>query len=495
MNFNSFAFLVFFPIVFLLFYILPHKLRPVMLLVASYYFYMSWNPELVFLILGTTVISYFAGIIIDKNRDNKALSKTCLVIAVGSSLAVLFFFKYFNFVADSAVSVLNIFGANATWTTINVILPVGISFYTFQTLSYVIDIYRDSCKVERNFGYYALFVSFFPQLVAGPIERPENLIPQLRSKHKLDAENIRAGLRLMAIGFFKKMVVADGVSAIVDAVYNAPGQANGLSVLIATVLFSVQIYGDFSGYTDIAIGCARMLDIRLMKNFNRPYVAQSIKEFWGRWHISLSTWFRDYLYIPLGGNRRGNARKLLNVFIVFLVSGIWHGAAITFVLWGVLHGIYRVTEDALTPRLRSYYKKRNKDPNSESLVLFRRIRTYVLVTFAWIFFRANSTQDLWSIIGKLFTDWSFNAEFFADTFNAIGLDWLALLRIILGVITLVYIHRIMPDNSYPPIDLPRVKRSGVASKLALVFLVIAIALTWMMLLANNQASSFIYFQF
>lgn len=494
MNFNSFAFLIFFPIVFLLFYVLPHKLRPALLLIASYYFYMSWNPELVFLILGTTVISYFAGIIIDKNRTNKLLSKVCLIFAVGSSLAVLFFFKYFNFVADSTVSILNLFGANATWTTVNVILPVGISFYTFQTLSYVIDIYRNSCKVEKNFGYYALFVSFFPQLVAGPIERPENLIPQLRSNHKLEAENIRAGLRLMAIGFFKKIVVADGVSAIVDSVYNAPGQANGLSVLIATVLFSVQIYGDFSGYTDIAIGCARMLDIRLMKNFNRPYVAQSIKEFWGRWHISLSTWFRDYLYIPLGGNRKGNARKLLNVFIVFLVSGIWHGAAITFVIWGILHGIYRVTEDALAPRLKSYYKKRNINPDSDLLVLFRRIRTYLLVTFAWIFFRANSTQDLWNLIGKLFTDWSFSPEFFADTFSTIGLDWLVLLRIILGVVTLVYIHRIMPDNSLS-INQPCFKRSGVASKLALVFLVIAIALTWVMLLANNQTSSFIYFQF
>lgn len=494
MNFNSFEFLVFFPIVFLLYYVLPHKLRPAMLLLASYYFYMSWNPELVFLILGTTVISYFAGIIIDKYRQKKLLSKACLVIAVGTSLAVLFFFKYFNFVADTASDVANLFGANVSWTAINVILPVGISFYTFQTLSYVIDIYRNTCRVEKNFGYYALFVSFFPQLVAGPIERPENLIPQLREGHKLDAENIRSGLRLMAIGFFKKIVIADGVSAIVDKVYNAPDQANGLSLVIATVLFSVQIYGDFSGYTDIAIGCARMMGIRLMKNFNRPYTAQTIKEFWGRWHISLSTWFRDYLYIPLGGNRKGEARKLLNVFIVFLVSGIWHGAAMTFVLWGILHGLYRVVEDVFAPHIRSFYKKRSIDPSNEGLVLFRRIRTFVLVAFAWIFFRANSTEELWVLLGKLFTDWSLAPDFFTTTLSSIGLDWLTVLRIAVSVITLVYIHRIMPDNTYPAMPITQ-KRSGLVQKLAMVFLVLAIALGWIMLLSNNQTSSFIYFQF
>lgn len=497
MNFNSLSFLIFFPVVLILYYLLPCKLRPALLLVASYYFYMSWNPSLVFLILITTVISYLAGILIDRHREKKAFSRFCMIFAIAVSLGILFFFKYFNFTADTVVGIAGIFGAELSWTAINVILPVGISFYTFQTLSYVIDIYKGAVKVEKNFWYYALFVSFFPQLVAGPIERPDNLIPQLRARHKLDSENIRAGLRLMAVGFFKKIVVADGVSAIVDSVYNSPESANGLTVLVATLLFSVQIYGDFSGYTDIAIGCARMMGIRLMKNFDRPYTAQTVKEFWSRWHISLSTWFRDYLYIPLGGNRKGSARKLLNVFIVFLVSGIWHGAAITFVIWGALHGIYRVLEELLIPIAKKVSSRLGVATEGAGFVFFRRIRTYILVTFAWIFFRANSTGDLALLIRSLFTDWSFNTDFFATSLGDLGITSMVALRIILSVVLLVFIHNIIPDNRYPVPEgegaAPR--RSSMSSKLSMVFAVLAVMLCWLMLLANDQTSSFIYFQF
>ena len=497
MNFNSLSFLVFFPIVLILYFVLPYKLRPFLLLIASYYFYMSWNPSLVFLILITTVTSYFSGIVIDKFREKKALSRFCLVFTLAISLGILFFFKYFNFAADTAVSLAGLFGADISWTAINVILPVGISFYTFQTLSYVIDVYRGTVKVEKSFWYYALFVSFFPQLVAGPIERPENLVPQLHERHKPDPEDLRAGLRLMAVGFFKKIVIADGVSAIVDSVYNSPQGANGLMVLIATMLFSVQIYGDFSGYTDIAIGCSRMMGIRLMKNFDRPYTAQTVKEFWARWHISLSSWFKDYLYIPLGGNRKGTARKLLNVFIVFLVSGIWHGAAMTFVIWGVLHGLYRVLEELLIPIFKKLSVRLGINTDTPGLVLFRRIRTYLLVTFAWIFFRANSTSDLWLIVKKLFTDWSFNSLFFSESFDALGITWLTVVRIVLSVVLLVYIHNVLPDNRYPvpAANKAEVKRSSMSSKLALVFVVLAVMLAWIMLLANDQISSFIYFQF
>lgn len=499
MNFNSLSFLIFFPVVLVLYYVLPYKLRPALLLVSSYYFYMSWNPELVVLILGTTATSYAAGLLIDKYREKKIFSKFCLVFAISISLAVLFFFKYFNFTAETILSVASLFGAKVSWTAINVMLPVGISFYTFQTLSYVIDVYRGTTKSEKNFGYYALFVSFFPQLVAGPIERPENLLPQLRQRHKLDSENIRAGLRLMAVGFFKKIIIADGVSAIVDSVYHSPQSANGFSVLIATLLFSVQIYGDFSGYTDIAIGCARMMGIRLMKNFDRPYLSQSVKEFWSRWHISLSSWLKDYIYIPLGGNRKGNVRKLVNVFIVFLVSGVWHGAAITFILWGALHGLYRVVEDLLIPRFHKMYVKFGIDENTPGLVLFRRIRTYLLVTFAWMFFRANSLSDLALLVKKLFTDWTFGVSFVSDTFAVLGMDVVTLSRIVLSVVILVYIHNLLPDNRYPAFegspDGSQVKRSSMSSKLTFVFLVLAVALAWLMLLSNNQTSSFIYFQF
>ncbi len=498
MNFNSLDFLIFFPIVLILYYILPYKLRPAMLLVASYYFYMSWNPSLVFLILGTTVISYFAGILVDRYREKKAFCKLCVAVACVASLSVLFFFKYFNFTMDTVGNVASLFGAKLSFTTLNVLLPVGISFYTFQTLSYVIDIYRNSCPVEKNFGYYALFVSFFSQLVAGPIERPDNLLPQLRARHKLDPENIRAGLRLMAVGFFKKIVIADGVSGIVNKVYNAPEGANGLSMVIATVLFAVQIYGDFSGYTDIAIGAGRMMGIRHIKNFDRPYTAKTIKEFWSRWHISLSTWFRDYLYIPLGGNRRGNVRKLINLFIVFLVSGIWHGAAMTFVIWGVLHGIYRVVEELLIPKAKKLYAKLKINTSSYGFVLFCRLRTFALVCFAWIFFRANSTGDLWLLLKKLFSEWSFSLTYAKDTFAYLGIDSLVLLRILISVIVLVFIHNIMPDNSYPIPEREegvQIKRSSIASKLAMVLTVLAIALAWLMLLSNNEVSSFIYFQF
>lgn len=342
MVFNSLEFLIFYPVVLLLYFNLPKKYRWTMLLAASAFFYLYWSVKLIFLILFTTAVSYFAAIIIEDHKDNKPLCRTCLVVTLVACFGVLFFFKYFNFLADSVVSIANLFGAGWDDFSLNLILPVGISFYTFQTLSFVIDVYRGSVPAERHFGYYALYVSFFPQLVAGPIERPENLIPQLHEDHDFSWANAIPGLRKMIIGFFKKVVVADLIATYVNAVYNAPDTARGLSVLIATMLFAVQIYCDFSGYTDIAIGCAEIMGIRLMQNFNRPYTSTSIKEFWKRWHISLSSWFQDYLYFPLGGSRCSRPRHLFNLCVVFLVSGLWHGAAWTFVIWGGLHAFYQV---------------------------------------------------------------------------------------------------------------------------------------------------------
>ncbi|NLW73637.1 MAG: MBOAT family protein, partial [Clostridiales bacterium] len=326
MVFNSFEFLIFWPVVTILYFVLPKKLKWMMLLLASYYFYVSWNFDLVFLILFTTVISYVSALIIEKRRENKALTKACLTVTLIASLGVLFFFKYFNFLSTSVTGLLTALGAKVQPLEFDLILPVGISFYTFQTLSYAIDVYRGQVKAERHFGYYALYVSFFPQLVAGPIERPENLLPQLHADNPPAWRNIIGGLRKMIIGFFKKVVVADMLAGYVNSVYNNVDGATGLGVALATVMFAFQIYGDFAGYTDIAIGCAEIMGIKLMKNFNLPYTAQSIKEFWARWHISLSTWFRDYLYIPLGGNRCSKFRHQMNVMIVFLVSGLWHGA-------------------------------------------------------------------------------------------------------------------------------------------------------------------------
>ena len=485
MIFNSAEFLVFYPLVLLFYFVLPKKLKWPLLLAASYFFYMIWNPPLIFLILFTTAVSYVSAIIIEKT-ENKARKKFWLAMTLITSLGVLFFFKYFNFLADSAISVWNFFGGNADDLVLKLILPVGISFYTFQTLSYVIDVYRGDIKAERHFGWYALFVSFFPQLVAGPIERPDNLLPQLKADHKLEASNAFAGIQKMAVGFFKKIVVADLIAEFVNSVYNSPESATGLGIVIASVLFSVQIYCDFSGYTDIAIGCARVMGIRLMQNFNRPYQARSIKEFWARWHISLSTWFRDYLYIPLGGNRCSKARHFFNIFVVFFVSGLWHGASWTFVVWGVLHGVYQIV-GALTKKPRErIYKALKIKTESLAFVLWQRFWTFVLVCFSWIFFRANSFSDALLLIQRLFTEW--NTGFFTETLSSMGITVTAVLVTLLSVLIMSMLDTITNDE--------KIGESGTASRqYTALWILFVVAIAWCLLLSVGGASAFIYFQF
>ena len=485
MIFNSAEFLVFYPLVLLFYFVLPKKLKWPLLLAASYFFYMIWNPPLIFLILFTTAVSYVSAIIIEKT-ENKARKKFWLAMTLITSLGVLFFFKYFNFLADSAISVWNFFGGNADDLVLKLILPVGISFYTFQTLSYVIDVYRGDIKAERHFGWYALFVSFFPQLVAGPIERPDNLLPQLKADHKLEASNAFAGIQKMAVGFFKKIVVADLIAEFVNSVYNSPESATGFGIVIASVLFSVQIYCDFSGYTDIAIGCARVMGIRLMQNFNRPYQARSIKEFWARWHISLSTWFRDYLYIPLGGNRCSKARHFFNIFVVFFVSGLWHGASWTFVVWGVLHGVYQIV-GALTKKPRErIYKALKIKTESLAFVLWQRFWTFVLVCFSWIFFRANSFSDALLLIQRLFTEW--NTGFFTETLSSMGITVTAVLVTLLSVLIMSMLDTITNDE--------KIGESGTASlQYTALWILFVVAIAWCLLLSVGGASAFIYFQF
>ena len=302
MNFNSFEYAVFLPIVFCLYWLMPHRFRWAFLLLASYYFYMSWNPQYIVLILGTTAISYFAALLIEKCNTVRT-KKMVLAGAVFICLGVLFCFKYFNFMSTSLVELCSFLAINLHPITLNVLLPVGISFYTFQTMGYVIDVYRGTVKAERHFGEYAAFISFFPQLVAGPIERTANLLPQIKTVKKFDYDEAAYGLRLMAWGFFKKIVIADNAAIVVDSVYSSLDRCTGFDLIIAVLFFTMQIYCDFSGYSDIAIGTARLLGIKLMTNFKSPYFSGSLKEFWSRWHISLSTWFRDYLYIPLGGQQ------------------------------------------------------------------------------------------------------------------------------------------------------------------------------------------------
>ena len=373
-----------------------------MLLLASYYFYMCWNYKYVVLILFTTTVNYFAGMGIGTTQ-NRFRKKLYLALGVGSSLAVLFFFKYFNFFGESLNSLFTQFNIFYKIPAYRVLLPVGISFFTFQTLSYTLDIYFGKEKIERHFGIFALFVSFFPQLVAGPIERSVNLLPQFKKEHKLKYSNVRDGIVFMLWGYFKKVVIADRLSEYVNIVYNNPVSHSGWQNVIATLFFTFQIYCDFSGYSDIAIGTAKIMGIDLMTNFRRPYFALNIREFWQRWHISLSTWFKDYFYIPLGGNRVPGLRRYFNLFATFVVSGLWHGANWTFVIWGALHGFYMI----FAIRTKKIREKINQFTGLAQrpglLKLWQTATTFVLVYFAWIFFRANSLKEAILFIGKIFT--------------------------------------------------------------------------------------------
>ncbi len=355
MLFNSIQFLVFFIVVTSLYYSLPYRFRWIMLLAASCYFYMAFVPIYI-LILGFTIaIEYFAGIFIESTEGKKR--KLYLICSLVANIGVLALFKYYNFLNDNLTLLLGHLHVNNPIPILKILLPIGLSFHTFQAMSYTIEVYRGKQKAERNFGMYSLYVMFYPQLGTGPIERPQNLLPQLKAEHPFDSANVTSGLRLIAWGLFKKVVIADRLAILVDNVYSKPHHYNGISLAIATLFFTYQIYCDFSGYTDIAIGTARVMGIKLMQNFNNPFQAKSLPEFWTRWHISLSTWFRDYLYIPLGGNRVALPRHLFNLFFVFLIGGLWHGAHWTFIAWGALHGFYLIF-GFLTkkPREKNFYR-------------------------------------------------------------------------------------------------------------------------------------------
>lgn len=391
MSFISPEFVLFFCTIVPLFFILPHKYRWIMLLIFSYFFYAYGNIQYVPILLGTTLIDYFAAIKIEDSKTETG-RRLWLAASMTSNLGILFIFKYFNFFNQSLGTVLGY-----QPFTLDLILPIGISFYTFQSMSYTIDVYKRQMHVERNLGIMATFVVFFPQLVAGPIERATNLLDQFFKEMKWDTDRVVGGLQLMLWGFFKKVVIADRLAVYVNAVYNDVTDYTGMSLILATVFFAFQIYCDFSAYSDIAIGAARVLGFDLMTNFRQPYFSQSVREFWARWHISLSTWFRDYLYIPLGGNRAGFTRGLLNLFFVFLVSGLWHGANWTFVMWGTLHGL-AVVFLAVTRQFNINFLT-GKDPFSTSI---RWALTFAFVCFAWIFFRANTWADAMYIVGNLF---------------------------------------------------------------------------------------------
>lgn len=385
MLFNSFEFLLFFPIVVCFYFLIPARLRQYWLLLASYYFYMSWNAKYGILIMACTVVTYLAGLAIEKQHAAKGTGRWYVAIASTFLILVLAYYKY-SWYALYLLSK----AFSTTAPSFSVVLPVGVSFYTFQSLGYVIDVYRGEVKAERDFFKYALFISFFPQLVAGPIERSGNLLHQLAWPKQFDFENFREGVVYFIWGFFLKLVIADRAGIYVDYVYNNVGDMAASSIIIATIFFAFQIYGDFGGYSAIAIGAAKILGIDIMENFNAPYYACSVADFWRRWHISLNTWFRDYLYIPLGGNRKGKVRKVINQLIVFGLSGLWHGASITFVMWGLINGLMVITS--------GIFKGNDK---KKQFTIVRIMATFVLVDFTWMFFRAQSLSNLRVIFTKL----------------------------------------------------------------------------------------------
>ncbi len=414
MQFNSIHFLVFFPVVLLVYFIIPKKLRYIWLLIASYYFYMSWNPTYAILIAFSTVVTYLCSIIIEQaSQENDKLwqiiKKATLCIGLTVNLAILFMFKYLDFAVDNLNAILDAFGISVIENRFNFLLPVGISFYTFQALGYVIDVYRGDVKAEYNLFKYALFVSFFPQLVAGPIERSGKLLSQIKNTDKIklwNYERIVKGFFVMMWGFFLKVVIADRAATVANTVFNQYYGYNSFELIIGVVLFAVQIYCDFASYSTIAVGAAQIMGFELMDNFDTPYFAMSIKEFWRRWHISLSTWFRDYLYIPLGGNRKGEKRKYINTMIVFLVSGLWHGANWTFIIWGALHGIYQIIGDITKTPKRQLEKKFNVKTDALSYKIIKVIITFSLTCFAWVFFRADTVYIALDYILRIFTQFN-----------------------------------------------------------------------------------------
>lgn len=470
------------PIVFFLYWIIPSRHRWPFLLAASYYFYMSWNIAYVVLIAITTLISYLTALKIEKAESQK-IKKFYSLIASIVSIGILFVFKYFNFASYSICQLLRLTSINIHPVLLKLALPVGISFYTFQTLSYVIDVYKGTIQAEKNLGIYATFISFFPQLVAGPIERTSNLLPQIKSEKKFDYEMATQGIILIVIGFFKKLVVADTLAKYVDNVYANVSGYRGFVFVLASVFFAIQIYCDFSGYSDIAIGVALLLGIRLMTNFKSPYLASNIKEFWNRWHISLSTWFRDYVYIPLGGNRVSKIRRDFNYVITFLVSGLWHGANWTYVIWGGIHGLGQVIEN----RMPKFLTK-NAILNFVNTVI-KTIFTFVFVTCAWVFFRAKSLKDAILVFENMFLGASNVSEYVRKGIMDIGIVGNIRLFYIFFLICILFLYDIINYNK----DIVQVIKGRPLVIRWSIYIVMA--LITILFSQKGIAAEFVYFQF
>lgn len=489
--------MIFFPMVCLVYYVIPFRVRHIFLLAASYFFYMCWNPQYALLMLTSTVITFLSGILIENAKkiqeEKKRVVTMKLFVAVSFvlNLSILFFFKYFNFTVDSVNMVLEYFHKAPVSAGFDVLLPVGISFYTFQALSYTVDVYRGDIYCEKNFLKYALFVSFFPQLVAGPIERSKNLLKQIHVKHSWQWDQIRYGLTQMLFGYFQKMVISDNVSVLVDKVYNHYTKYGAVELILATLLFAVQIYCDFGGYSNIAIGAARIMGFDLMENFDTPYMANSVADFWRRWHISLSTWFRDYLYIPLGGNRKGKFRKYLNLMIVFLTSGLWHGASWHYVIWGGINGAYQIVGDLLKPVRNQLCDKLSVKRDSFSHQFGKGVITFILVDISWIFFRASDLKTALGIIDGMLNKWN-PGNLFNNSLFKLGLNSQQFHMVCAAILVLM----ITDVLKYLKIDfLKKICEQGMWFRFAIYLFFIF----WIIICGSYgpgyDAGQFIYFQF
>jgi alginate O-acetyltransferase complex protein AlgI len=471
MLFNSLHFiLLFFPVAVTGYYLLPHRFRWLWLLVLSAYFYMAFVPYYILILAVTILIDYGAGLV--HARTSGAKRRMWLALSIVANVGFLAFFKYFGFLRENILQIGRLTGHEWAVPVLSIVLPIGLSFHTFQSMSYTIEVYRGKQPPERNLGIFALYVLFFPQLVAGPIERPQNLLHQFREPHHFDYAGVANGMQLIAWGLFQKMVIADRLAVVVDSVYSQPANHSGLTLALATVLFAFQIFCDFAGYSDVAIGTAQVLGFKLMTNFRQPYLAQSVAEFWQRWHISLSTWFRDYLYFPLGGSRRGPRRHIVNVLIVFAVSGLWHGADWKFVIWGALNGVFVVLA-GLAPA------GTKENPGWQAPVLVKRLATFVLVCSTWVFFRANSVGDSFTIFKRLLPLRP------RDVADAIGKGRLVVALILVAFTIAMHVVR----------ERYRVRELISRQPIWLRWSIYTAAVTGILLFGEFHSRDFIYFQF
>ena len=495
MLFNSMHFLIYFPIVVLVYFLMPRKCKEVWLLLASYYFYMCWNAKYAILIFASTFTTYVCALFYEKYRTNLIRRRSVLMLGILFNLSILFLYKYSGFLINNLNRFLSILHVSSSIPTFSLVLPVGISFYTFQALGYLFDVVKNDVKAERNFVRYALFVSFFPQLVAGPIERSKNLLSQIQNIQlckKVSYEQIVHGLTMMLWGMFMKIVIADRLAIFVDGVFASKTILGTFEIGLAVVGFAIQIYCDFNGYSTIASGAAKIMGFELMDNFETPYFARSIKEFWRRWHISLSTWFKDYVYIPLGGNRCASWRVKLNLMITFLVSGLWHGARWNFVFWGFLHGFYQVVGQILMPlRIRV---KQFLQVNEDSTVYqwFQRTVVFFLVCVAWLFFRSYSMSRALDYLILFFTN--FNPWVLVDEsiFN-FGLDVFEIGLLIVSLFVLFVFDKRRYDEGTPADVL--ILRQPIYFRWPILLSLLLFVLVFGIYGPGFDEASFIYFQF